>query len=107
MEIEDYRKQFMEQLRFDAEHEGTAPETQFIEKSLEILEETGDVSDAMPISVEIRGKRNRLMAFDAYAYDEADGALIMIASDFQMRLILFKLSLIHALMSFIQECAIL
>ena len=40
MEIEDYRKQFMEQLRFDAEHEGTAPETQFIEKSLEILEET-------------------------------------------------------------------
>ena len=82
MEIEDYRKQFMEQLRFDAEHEGTAPETQFIEKSLEILEETGDVSDAMPISVEIRGKRNRLMAFDAYAYDEADGALIMIASDF-------------------------
>jgi len=82
MEIEDYRKQFMEQLRFDAEHEGTAPETQFIEKSLEILEETGDVSDAMPISIEIRGKRNRLMAFDAYAYDEADGALIMIASDF-------------------------
>ncbi len=82
MEIEDYRKQFMEQLRFDAEHEGTAPETQFIEKSLEILEETGDVSDAMPISIEIRGKRNRLMAFDAYAYDEADGALIMIACDF-------------------------
>ena len=82
MEIEDYRKQFMEHLRFDAEHEGTAPETQFIEKSLEILEETGDVSDAMPISIEIRGKRNRLMAFDAYAYDEADGALIMIASDF-------------------------
>ena len=36
MEIEDYRKQFMEQLRFDAEHEGTAPETQFIEKIQEL-----------------------------------------------------------------------
>lgn len=34
------------------------------------------------MSVEMRGSRNRLLAFDAYAYDEADGALILIASDF-------------------------
>ena len=35
MEIEEYRAQFIDQLRFDADHEGTEPETQFILKTLE------------------------------------------------------------------------
>lgn len=82
MNIGEFRIQFMEQLRFDAEHEGTEPESQFISKALDLLEEIGDVSDPMPMSIEMKGRRGRIMAFDAYAYDEADGALIMIASDF-------------------------
>ena len=72
----------MEQLRFDAEHEGSAPDAQFISKALELLEEIGDVSDPMPISIEMKGRRGRIMSFDAYAYDEADEALVMIVSDF-------------------------
>ena len=82
MEIGEFRKQFMEQLRFDAEHEGSAPEAQFISRALELLEDIGDVSDPMPMSIEMKGRRGRIMSFDAYAYDEADGALVMIASDF-------------------------
>ena len=82
MDVGEFRKQFMEQLRFDAEHAGSEPEAQFIEKSLDMLEEIGDVADPMPMSIEMRGRRNRRMAFDAYAYDEADGALVMIASNF-------------------------
>ena len=82
MDIEEYRKQFIDELRFKAEHEGTDPETQFIEKTLSDLEEIGELNDPIPMSVEMRGARNRLLAFDAYAYDEADGALILIASDF-------------------------
>lgn len=82
MDIQEYRRDFMEQLRFDAEHEGSEPETQFINRAIDILEEMGDVADPMPMSIEIKGRRGRLMSFDAYAYDEADGALIFIASDF-------------------------
>lgn len=82
MDIEEYRKHFIDELRFNAEHEGTEPETQFIEKYLSDLEEIGELNDPIPMSVEMRGSRNRLLAFDAYAYDEADGALILIASDF-------------------------
>lgn len=82
MEIEEFRKQFIDELRFNAEHEGTEPETQFIEKILNDLEEIGEINDPIPMSVEMRGARNRLLAFDAYAYDEADGALVLIASDF-------------------------
>ena len=85
MDIDDYRKQFIDELRFNAEHEGTEPETQFIEKSLSDLEEIGELNDPIPMSVEMRGTRNKLLAFDAYAYDEAYGALILIASDFSDR----------------------
>ena len=70
MDVGEFRRQFMEQLRFDAEHAGSEPEAQFIEKSLDLLEEIGDVTDPMPMSIEMRGRRNRRMAFDAYAYDE-------------------------------------
>ena len=38
--------------------------------------------DPIQMSVEMRGSGNRILAFDAYAYDEADGALVLIASDF-------------------------
>lgn len=82
MDVEEYRKQFIDELRFNAEHEGTEPETQFIEKVLSDLEEIGELNDPIPMSIEMRGSRNKLLAFDAYAYDEADGALILIASDF-------------------------
>lgn len=82
MEIEDYRAQFIDELRFDADHEGTEPETQFINKLLENLVSIGELADPMPMSIEIKGKRGRIMAFDAYAYDEADSSLILIASDF-------------------------
>ncbi len=82
MDIEEYRKQFIDEIRFEAEHEGTDPESMFIEKILNELEEIGEINDPIPMSVEMRGGRNRLLAFDAYAYDEADGALVLIASDF-------------------------
>ena len=72
MDVGEFRRQFMEQLRFDAEHAGSEPEAQFIEKSLDLLEEIGDVTDPMPMSIEMRGRRNRRMAFDAYAYDGQD-----------------------------------
>ena len=85
MDIEEYRKQFIDEIRFEAEHEGTDPESMFIEKVLEKLEEIGELSDSIPMSIEIRGYRNRLMAFDAYGYDEADGALVLIACDFTNR----------------------
>lgn len=82
MEIEEFRSDFIDDLRFNAEHDGTEPETQFINKMLDNLEDIGELNDPFAISIEMKGKRGRRMAFDAYAYDEADGALILIASNF-------------------------
>ena len=82
MEIIEFRQQFIDELRFNAEHEGTEPEYQFINRALNDLEELGELNDPMPMSVEIRGRRGRIMSFDAYAYDEADSSLILISSVF-------------------------
>ncbi len=83
MTIEDFRIQFIDDLRFNADHDGTDPETQFISKVLDDLEEMGELNDPIPMSVMMRGRRGRIMSFDAYAYDEADGALILIISEFK------------------------
>ena len=82
MDVKEYRESFLNELRFQAEHEETVPEEIFINKVLTDLEDAGELNDPMPLSVEIRGKRGRLMAFDAYSYDDADSALVLIASDF-------------------------
>ena len=82
MELNEFRTEFIDELRFNAEHEGTEPESQFINKMLENLEDIGELNDPYPMSVEIKGKRGRKMAFDAYAYDEADGSMILISSSF-------------------------
>lgn len=82
MELQEFRQQYIDTLRFDAEHDGSEPEAQFISKVLEHLEDMGEINDPNPMSFEIRGRRGRIMAFDAYAYDEADNALILIACEF-------------------------
>ncbi len=82
MTIEEYRIQFITELRNNAEYYGTEPETQFISKTLEDLESSGELCAPIQWSVEIRGRRNRIMAFDAYGYDEADSSLVLIISDF-------------------------
>lgn len=82
MEIEEFRQQFIDNIRFEAEHEGTDPERYFIESVLTELEEMGKINDPFPLSVEIRNAKKQILAFDGYAYDEADGALVMIISEF-------------------------
>ena len=82
MEIEEYRKQFIDEIRNDASLEGADPESFFIERVLNDLEGIGELSDPIPMSVEIRNVRRQILAFDGYSYDEADGALILIISEF-------------------------
>ena len=82
MEIEEYRKQFIDDIRNDASLEGSDPESYFIERVLTDLEDIGELNDPIPMSVEIRNSKRQILAFDGYSYDEADGALVLIVSEF-------------------------
>lgn len=82
MEIEEYREQFIDEIRNDASLEGSDPESYFIERVLANLEDIGEVRDPIPMSVEMRNNKRQILSFDGYSYDEADGALVLITSEF-------------------------
>lgn len=83
MDIQEFRSQLLAELREKSESEGTSLPEQFLTKALDELEIFGELKEPIPMSVRIAGRRGRLMGFDAYAYDEADSALVLIACDFR------------------------
>jgi hypothetical protein len=82
MDIEEYRKEFLEQIRSDAALNSTDPNEEFIQKSISLLEEIEEFPDPMIHYFGSKGKRNRLMQFNAFSFDEADGSICLLISDF-------------------------
>ena len=83
MNIEEYRIDFLNTIRNDASVDSTDVDDQFISTTLLMLEEMGHVVDPYPFSCEMKGSKNRSLGFDAYGYDDADGSIILLISDFQ------------------------
>lgn len=83
MTLDEYRKEFLESLRNEANLASNDVDDQFIQTFLEKLESLGQVSDPYPYSCDMRGSKNHALAFDAYAYDEADSSIVLLISDFQ------------------------
>lgn len=83
MEIDDYRLELLNELRNEASIEGNDVDDQFINFAINQLEELGELIDTYPHSCEIRGPRNKVLGFDAYSFDEADGSIVLLISDFQ------------------------
>lgn len=83
MDLEEYRKDFLDKLRNDASIMGTDAGSMFLLRGIELLEKNEEINDdPYPISIEMRGSRGRILAFDAFSYDEADSSLILISSEF-------------------------
>lgn len=82
MDIEEYRKEFLEQIRSDAALNSTDPNDEFIQKSISLLEEIEEFPDPTIHYFGSRGKKNRFLQINAFAYDEADGSICLLISDF-------------------------
>lgn len=83
MEIDEYRIEFLNQLRNDASLNQNDVDDEFVNTTLGMLEEIGELTDPYPFSCDMRGQRGRAMAFDAYSYDDADSSIVLLISDFQ------------------------
>ena len=83
MEIDEYRIEFLNQLRNDASLNQNDVDDEFVNTTLSMLEEMGELTDPYPFSCDMRGLRGRAMAFDAYSYDDADSSIVLLISDFQ------------------------
>ena len=82
MDIEEYRKEFLEQIRSDAALNSTDPNEEFIQKSISLLEENEEFPDPLIHYFGSKGKRNRQMQFNAFSFDEADGSICLLINDF-------------------------
>lgn len=83
MNIEDFRKEFLNDLRYEADQFQTDTEDMFLEDSFEMLQEGGIISDPIRFYFGKNGRRNRMMQIHGYAYDEAESSLSLIISDFK------------------------
>ena len=71
MTIEEYREEFLSQLRNNAQIEGNLNQHQFIEEAVELLEKNEELIDPVIFPCNMKS-RNRNLGFHAYAYGEAD-----------------------------------
>lgn len=82
MDIEEYRREFLEQIRSEAALNSTDPNDEFIRRSVSLLEELEELPDPTIHYFGSRGRKNRMLQFNAFAFDEADGSICLLISDF-------------------------
>lgn len=82
MDLHEYIKDFLEELRTDAAINATDTGDEFIVKSFELMDSVNEFKDPVQFYFGKTGKRNRPMQIDGYCFDDADSSLILIISDF-------------------------
>ena len=84
MDYQEYKRDFLEELRNDSAISGSDTEDEFINHTLDILSEFEEVDDPLRIGMgDKRGRGGRIMRVDGYCFDETDHSLVMFISDFQ------------------------
>lgn len=86
MSLQDFRTEFLEDIRNEASRLGTDAEDVFIQKTFEIIEQAGDASNPKEHYFFKNFANNRAIQINGYSYDEADKTLILIISDFENKL---------------------
>lgn len=81
MTIEEYREEFLAQLRNNAQVEGNLNQHQFIKESVELLEKNEELINPNIFHCNMKS-RNRNLGFHAYAYGEADSTIQLLITDF-------------------------
>jgi hypothetical protein len=82
MELEDFRKDYLETVRALAATEGDFEEASFVSESARRLMEAEELSVFEPCHFKGTGSRNRKTRIDGYGFDDVDGSLSLIAAHY-------------------------
>lgn len=82
MEIEDFRKDFLETARALAAAEGDFEVAAFVAEAARRLLEAEELAEFEPCHLEGIGSRNRKMRVDGYSFDDVDGSVAVIVSNY-------------------------
>ena len=81
--FEEFRNEYLEDVRINAQIDGTMPDEFFFSDALEKLSSMGELVDPRIKPTQKRCRNNRIMSFDAYCFDESDKSVVLVANDFK------------------------
>lgn len=79
---EEFEQEFLDDVRINAQIEGTTPDDYFIEDILNRLSTMGEITYPQIAPMQKRCRNQKIMSFDAYAFDESDKSIVLITNDF-------------------------
>lgn len=79
---EEFENEFLEDIRINAQIEGTTPDDYFLIDILGRLSSMGEITDPQIAPMQKKCRNGRIMSFDAYAFDESDKSVVLITNDF-------------------------
>ncbi|HEV2417301.1 MAG TPA: AIPR family protein [Terriglobia bacterium] len=82
MELNEFRKDFLEQIAAIAAAEGNYRHSAFVSYSAQLLEDAEEVADFEECYFRGTGFRQRALAVDGFAFDSADGSVRLFVAEF-------------------------
>ena len=83
MAFEEYKKEYLDDIRINAQIESVLPDEYFFEDALDKLTAMGELTDPVIRPIQKRCRNNKIMAFDAYGFDASDKSFVLISNDFK------------------------
>ena len=83
MTFEEYKKEYLDDIRINAQIESVLPDEYFLEDALDKLTAMGELTDPVIRPIQKRCRNNKIMAFDAYGFDASDKSFVLISNDFK------------------------
>jgi hypothetical protein len=82
MQLDDYRKEFLEEIRARASVAENFTHTEFVDVCADLLSEAEELSDFESCFFRGSGSRNKSLAVDGFAQDSVDGSLRLVIADY-------------------------
>ena len=82
MQLDDYRKEFLEDIRARASVASNFTHTEFVDVCADLLSEAEELSDFESCFFRGSGSRNKSLAVDGFAQDGVDGSMRLVIADF-------------------------
>lgn len=81
--FDEYKKEYLEDVRINAQIDGVTPDEYFFADALDKLSAMGEITDPESRPIQKRCRNNKIMTFDAYAFDATDKSFVLITNDFK------------------------
>ena len=82
MQLDEYRKEFLEDIRARASVAANFTHNEFVEVSSELLSQAEELSDFESCYFRGSGSRNRSLAVDGFAQDDVDGSMRLVVASY-------------------------